>query len=90
MNTKQADLTVGEFAKRTIPSKLYNDKLKEVLILNENENEEDDDADGRCDEGKYNDDKDEAEEVEEVDDPDDEAVDITENEGDYQAILCEQ
>lgn len=28
--------------------------------------------------------------MEEVDDSDDEAVDITENEGDYQAILCEQ
>lgn len=32
MNTKQSDLTVGEFAKKAIPSKLYNDKLKEVLI----------------------------------------------------------
>ncbi|KAG2219648.1 hypothetical protein INT45_012349 [Circinella minor] len=32
MNTKQPDLSVGEFAKKAIPSKLYNDKLKEVLI----------------------------------------------------------
>lgn len=32
MSTKQSDLSVGEFARKCIPSKLYNDKLKEVLI----------------------------------------------------------
>lgn len=31
-NTKRSDLTVGEFAKKAIPSKLYNDKLKQVTI----------------------------------------------------------
>lgn len=32
LSTKQSDLSVAEFAKQAIPSKLYNDKLKEVLI----------------------------------------------------------
>ncbi|ORE21554.1 hypothetical protein BCV71DRAFT_232176 [Rhizopus microsporus] len=101
MNTKQTDLTVGEFAKKAIPSK------------DDDEAKGNDDADGPCDEGKYNDDKDEVEEelqyiiasafkknflgtipyidksassrrpVEEVDGLGDEAVNITENEGDY-------
>lgn len=31
-NTKRSDLTVGEFAKKAIPSKLYNDKLKQVIV----------------------------------------------------------
>ncbi|CAO3691591.1 unnamed protein product [Rhizopus stolonifer] len=31
-NTKRSDLSGGEFAKKAIPSKLYNDKLKQVTI----------------------------------------------------------
>ncbi|KAI9260850.1 hypothetical protein EDC94DRAFT_610055 [Helicostylum pulchrum] len=31
-NTKRPDLSVGEFAKNAIPRKLYNDKLKQVII----------------------------------------------------------
>lgn len=31
-NTKRSDLTDGEFAKKAISSKLYNDKLKQVTI----------------------------------------------------------
>jgi hypothetical protein len=32
MNTKQSDLSVCEFARKAISSRLYNDKLKAVLI----------------------------------------------------------
>lgn len=31
-NTKRSDLTVGEFAKKAISSKLYNDKLKQIIV----------------------------------------------------------
>lgn len=31
-NTKKADISVGEFAKKAIPSKLYIDKLKQVVV----------------------------------------------------------
>ncbi|KAI9476354.1 MAG: hypothetical protein EXX96DRAFT_486491 [Benjaminiella poitrasii] len=31
-STKRSDLSVGEFAKKAIPSKLYHDKLKQVCI----------------------------------------------------------
>jgi hypothetical protein len=32
MNSKKSGSSVGEFAKKAIPSKLYIDKLKQVLI----------------------------------------------------------
>lgn len=31
-NTKKADISVGEFAKKAFPSKLYIDKVKQVVI----------------------------------------------------------
>ncbi|KAI8881077.1 hypothetical protein K501DRAFT_189768, partial [Backusella circina FSU 941] len=38
-NTKRSDLSVGEFAQKSIPSKLYNDKLKQVTITKYNLND---------------------------------------------------